>query len=116
MPFPRGFAVEEEDIGLHTLRVEDSGRQAQERVDIGLLEQLAADCFTGAAFEEHVVRQHHRRPAMLLQDREDVLEEVELFVARAGPEIVAVDDERFFGRLARFVDDGFGNELTDRMI
>ncbi|MBA3832263.1 MAG: hypothetical protein H0X34_10290 [Chthoniobacterales bacterium] len=45
---------------------------------------------------------------MLLEDDEDVpasavgglrrgeLEEIELFVARARPEIVAVDDERFF--------------------
>ncbi len=43
---------------------------------------------------------------MLLEDGEDVLQEVELLVTRARPEIVAVDDERFFGRLARFVDDG----------
>src|SRR3989338_4560 len=32
---------------------------------------------------------------MLLEDREDVLEEVELLVARRGPEIVAVDRETF---------------------
>ena len=33
---------------------------------------------------------------MLLQDGEDVLEEVELLVARARPEIVAMNDERLF--------------------
>ena len=38
-----GFAVEEEDVGLHTLRVEDTRREAEQRMNIGLFEQLAAD-------------------------------------------------------------------------
>jgi hypothetical protein len=33
---------------------------------------------------------------VLLQDGEDVLEKVELFIARAGPEIVAMNDKRLF--------------------
>jgi hypothetical protein len=43
---------------------------------------------------------------VLLEDGEDVLEEIELLVAGARPEIVAIDDERFLGRLASLVDDG----------
>ena len=70
----------------------------------------------GAAFEEDVVRQHHRRAAVLLEDGEDVLEEIELLVARARPEIVAVDDERFLGGLARFVDDGDAALLAEGRI
>ncbi len=95
--FLRGLAVEEQDVRLHALRVEDAGGQAQERVHVRLLEQFAPDGFARAAFKQHVVRQHHRRAAMLLEDGEDVLEEIELLVARARPEIVAVDDERFLG-------------------
>ena len=83
--FLRGLAVEEQDVGLHALRVEDAGGQAQQRVHVRLLEQLAADGFAGAAFKEHVVRQHDRRAAVLLEDGEDVLEEVELLVARRSP-------------------------------
>ena len=93
--FAGGFAVEEQDVGLYALRVEDAGRQAQQRMHVGLLEQFAADRLAGAALEEHVVGQHHRRAAVLLEDREDVLEEVELLVAGRGPEVVAVDGERF---------------------
>ena len=111
-----GFAVEEEDVRLHALRVEDAGGQAQERVDVGLLEQFAADGFAGAAFEEHVVGQHHRGAAVLLEDGEDVLEEVELLVARAGPEVVAVDDERFLRCLACLVDDGDAALLAEGRI
>jgi hypothetical protein len=111
-----GLAVEEEDVGLHALRVEDAGGQAQQGVDVGLLEQLAADGFAGAAFEEHVVRQNHGGAAVLLEDGEDVLEEVELLVARAGPEVVAVDDERFLGLLARGVDDGDAALFAERRI
>jgi len=33
---------------------------------------------------------------VLFQDGEDVLEEIELFVTRARPEIIAMNDERLF--------------------
>ncbi len=46
--------------------------------------------FARAAFKQHVVQQPHRRAAMLLEDGEDVLEKIELLVARARPEIIAV--------------------------
>ena len=114
--FLRGLAVEEQDVRLHALRVEDAGGQAQQRVHVRLLEQFAPDGFARAAFKQHVVRQHHRRAAVLLEDGEDVLEEIELLVARARPEIVAVDDERFLGRLARLVDDGHAALLAERRI
>ena len=53
---------------------------------------------------------------MLLEDGEDVLEEIELLVARARPEIVAIDDERFLRRLARLVDDGHAALLAEGRI
>ena len=90
---------------LHALRIEDAGGQAQQRMHVRLLEQFAPDGFARAAFEEHVIRQHHRRATVLLENGEDVLEEIELFVAGGGPEIVAIDDERFLGRFACLVDE-----------
>ena len=60
-----GFSVEQEDVRLHTLRVEDAGGQAQEGLDVGLLKQLTADRFASAAFEKHVIRHDSRRAAML---------------------------------------------------
>ncbi len=99
------LAVEEEDIRLHSLRVEDPGRQPQQRVDVGLLEQSTADRLSRPSLEEHVIRQHHSGTAMLLEDREDVLEEVELLVARARPEIISVDRQALLGLLARLVND-----------
>ena len=53
---------------------------------------------------------------MLLQDGEDVLKEVELFVARARPEIVAMNDERWFLFVTRFVDDRHAALLSERRI
>ncbi len=41
---------------------------------------------------------------------------VRLALARARPEVVAVDDERFFGGLARFVDDGDAALFSERRI
>jgi len=67
-----------------------------------LLEQLATNCFTHAAFKEDVVGHDDRGAAVLLQDGEDVLEEVELFVARARPKIIALHDERLFLFVAEF--------------
>ena len=41
---------------------------------------------------------------------------VRLALARARPKIVAVDDERFLGGLARFVDDGDAPLLAEERI
>jgi hypothetical protein len=57
-----------------------------------------------------------RGAAVLLQDREDVLEEIELLVAGARPKIAAVDDERFLRGLACFVDDGDAALLAEGRI
>ena len=53
---------------------------------------------------------------MLLEDGENVLEKIELLVARARPEIVSVDDERFLGGLTRIVNDGDAALLAERRI
>ncbi len=45
-----------------------------------------------------------------------MLEEVELFVARARPEIIAMHNERLFLFVARFVDDGDAALLSERRI
>ena len=54
------FSVEEEDIGLHTLRVENSSGQTKQRVDIAFVQELPAHGFTRAALEEDIVRHHNR--------------------------------------------------------
>jgi hypothetical protein len=64
------------------LGVEDAGGQAQQGVNIGLLEELAADGLAGAAFEKDVVGQDNRGAAMLVEDGKNVLEEIELLVRR----------------------------------
>jgi len=43
---------------------------------------------------------------VLLQDREDVLEEVELLVAGRRLEIIAIDDQTFLLLIPGIVDDG----------
>ena len=53
---------------------------------------------------------------MLLQDGEDVLKEVELFVACARPEIVAMNNKRLFLFVASFVDDRDAALFSERRI
>ena len=112
----RGFPVEEQDVGPHTLCVEDAGGQAQQGMDVGLLEQFAADRLPRSTLEQHIVGKNHRSAAVLLQDREDVLEEVELLVARRRPEIIAVDDQAFLLLITGIVDDGHAALLAERRI
>ena len=114
--FLRRLSVEEKHIRLHALRVEDTGGQTQQRVHVGLLEQLAANGFPCSAFKQHVIRHDDRGPAVLLQDRENVLEEIELLVAGRRPEVVAVDRQAFLLRLALLIDDGHAALLAERRI
>lgn len=64
-------------------------------MNVGLFQQLAADGLTDSTFEQHVVRQNHGCSPVLLQNREDVLQEVQLFFAGRCPEVIAVDGQRF---------------------
>ncbi len=77
---PRSFlgrlSVEEKHVRLHPLCVEDAGGQAQKGMYVCLLEQLAANCFTRAAFKQHVVRHHDRGPAMLFENCKNMLKKV----------------------------------------
>ena len=96
---PRCFAgrllVEEENIGLHALRIEQASRETKKRVDIALVQQLPADRLPCPAFEKNIVRYDDRRAAVLFQQGFDVLKKVQLLVGGRRPEIVAFDDFRF---------------------
>jgi hypothetical protein len=59
------------------------------QVEVG--EQLAADRLASSALEEDVVGQHDRGTTVGVEDRHDVLDEVELFVARRGNEVLSLD-------------------------
>ena len=83
-----GLAVEEQDVRLDALGIEYPRRQAQERMHVALLEQLPPDRLTGPAFKQHVIRHDDRAAAVDLQDRLDMLQKIELFVAGRRPEIV----------------------------
>ena len=59
------------------------------QVEVG--QQLAADRLPRTALEEDVVGQDHRGAAVGVQDRHDVLHEVELLVARRRDEVLPLD-------------------------
>ena len=63
------------------------------------------DGFARAALEEHIVGHDDRGPAVDLEQRLDVLHEVELLVTVLRPEVIADDLERLAGLLALGVDD-----------
>jgi len=72
----RFAAGKEQHVGLHALGVEDAGRQAQQRMHVELLQQIAAHRLARATLEQHVVRHHHRRAAVDPEQRLDVLEKI----------------------------------------
>ena len=56
---------------------------------VAFLQELSANGLSGAALEEDVVRYHDCCSPVDLQAALYVLEEVELLVARRGPEVIA---------------------------
>ena len=75
-------------------------------MNVAALEELAADGLARAAFEQDIVGNDDSSAAIHFQEADDVLHEVDLLVAGGGPEIVAIDDQRFPALLAFFIDDG----------
>ena len=113
----RFAAGEEQHIGLHALRIEDAGRQAQDGVQVALVHQVAADLLADIAFEQHVVGQHHGGATTGLQAAIDVLQEAELLVAGGIGEIIAGGQAAaFLGAEGRIGQDqrGFGQRLRLR--
>jgi hypothetical protein len=77
--------VEEQHVRLDSVRVEDAGRRPQQRVHVELGEQPPPDRLARATLEQDVVRQDDSGAAIDGQDGLDVLNEVELLVARGHP-------------------------------
>ena len=69
-----------------------AARQEQDGVQVAVFAQ-DLEHLAGLVREQAVVRQYHRRPATRLQHRQDVLDEVQLLVARRNREVVAVGVE-----------------------
>ena len=89
----RGLLVEEDDVGLDARLVEDAGREPEYGVEIGRPQELLAHGLARAPLEEDVVGNDDSRLARRLQDRVDVLDEVELLVRARRPEVLSVVDK-----------------------
>jgi len=68
--------VEKEHIGLDALGIENAGRQAQQGMHVAVLQQGAPNGLARAALEEHVIRHNDRRTPASLEQRIDMLYEV----------------------------------------
>ena len=98
---PRGAAArEEEDVRADALGVEDARREPQDRVQVVVREQPAADRLAGPALEEDVVRQDDGGASADLQEQHDVLEEVQLVVRGRREEVLAHLGDRAEARRA----------------
>jgi hypothetical protein len=69
------------------------------------LQKVASHLLAGATFEQHVVRHNHRGAPIDLQQRVDVLHEIELLVAGRSPEILTDYDLIFFLSVAFLIDE-----------
>ena len=83
--------LEKNDIGLHALTVRGKGasRQTQDRVEAAILHKDLKD-LARLVFKEAVVRQDHGGTASGLQDVHDMLDKVELLVARLDGKVVTL--------------------------
>ena len=70
--------LEDEDAHRDAGGVEEVGGQADDGVDVAVIEQLAADAFLGTAAEEHAMRQDDGHHAFVFQEVEAVEEEGEV--------------------------------------
>ena len=70
--------LEHEDADGDAGGVEEVGGQADDGVDVAVLEQLGADAFLGTATEEHAVRQDDGHHAFVFEEVEAVQQEGEV--------------------------------------
>ena len=104
--FTGRLVIEKDDVGFDTLLVEDTGGQAEDGVQGGVLQQPLSDGFAGPAFKENVVGDDDGGFAGGFEHSVDVLHKVELLVGGGGPKILAVIGKVFALLFAGFVGGG----------
>lgn len=82
-------AHEEQDVGLDTLRVENSRRQSQDCMEVAFVHEVDANPLAVAVSKKDVIRQDDNRSAAGLETAIKVLDKVQLLVARRKGEVVA---------------------------
>lgn len=85
-----GLRIKEDDVCFDAVRVKNSGRQAQNCMQIDCLKQPLAHSFAGAAFKQNVIGDDDRRLSGRFEQGFDVLDKIELLVAGRRPEVLAV--------------------------
>ena len=80
--------LQHEDADRDAGGVEQVGGQADDGVDVAVLEQLGADAFLRAATEQHAVRQDDGHHAFVLQEVEAVQQEGEVGGGLGGQAVV----------------------------
>ena len=83
----------EEHVRLNPLRIEEAGRQAKDRVQIEIRQELLTDRRT-FTFKQNIVRQHHTGTPSAFKHRHDVLNEIQLIVLRFDDEVRTIDLNR----------------------
>lgn len=69
-------------------------------MNVELIQEFAANGLPGTALEQHIVRNDDGGSAPDFEECFDVLEEVQLFVGRRGPEVVPLVGQRFLDCLS----------------
>ena len=75
------------------MRIEEAGRQAKDRVQIEIRQELLADWRT-FTFKENIVRQNDTGTPSAFKHRHDVLNEIQLVVLRFDDEVRTIDLNR----------------------
>ena len=83
---------------------------------VALLQKIASHRLPGPTLEQHVVRHDDGTAAIDLEQRLDVLHEVELLVLGRGPKVLPFVGRVVFLQIAQLIDDGDAAFLTERRI
>jgi hypothetical protein len=83
---------------------------------VALVQELSPDSLPCPAFEQDIIRDNDGSPAILLEQRLDVLQEVQLLVRGRGPEVVALVGLFLLRDLAFLAHDGDAALLSEGRI
>jgi len=110
------LGVEKQHIRLDALGVKNARGQAQQGVDVVILQQLEPDGLARPTLEQHVIRDDNRAAAIHLQQRGHMLEKIELLVLGRHPEAITLIGMILLFEVALLVDDGKAAFLAEGRI
>ena len=89
--FTASLLLEKEHVCFHSIRIKYPCRKTENSVKITVMKNLLTDNLSCTSLKKHIIWKDYGCPSVHLEERVNMLDKIQLFIARGGPEVRSFD-------------------------